>query len=115
MDTDYLGNKIKAGQEICFITVIEKPVFCRYMPFVPVESDDEESEIKEDKHCWKVGDYYKVRYHVGFGLFYVLQSGESKLYATLETEMVFNKTETNILAIKGISDNEEMYLNSLLF
>lgn len=117
MIKDYSGNEIKEGQEICFITVVDIPVY-KKIACLMAASDIAETwkEISQSReHCWKVGNYYEVQFNKFLGLYYVIESINSSFFVSLQTDTLLDKTDTNILAIKGVSDNEEMYLSSLLF
>lgn len=102
--TDYLGNEVKDGMDICFITVIDKQQF-RFMGYmIGGEMKGSLEPERPDKPCFEKGEFY----HLNNGLNYTKKHGGITYTAPLSM-LTFGQQPTQILAIKGISDTEEQY------
>ena len=104
--TDWKGNEIKPGMEVCFIKVVDRQMF-RFgvlEPVVPgVAHIENWEDNKPDKPCWEVVKCYKVE---GDSLLVMDEEGIAKLVQPLEIKCKWMDMETHILAIKGISDTK---------
>ncbi len=109
--TDYKGNEILLGMEVCYIMILDRQYF-RYGVFIHKEEggwDQSWEDKRPDRPCWEVGKYYKVEDSVGYLCIKIISDGYT-FYQSLESAF---EDDTTILAIKGISDTEEDYLEFL--
>lgn len=107
MVTDYMGNEIKEGDEIVFITVLNVQHFRRigwYMGDVKI--GDEEPK-RDPIPCFEKGKYHKVEIHEDH-LCYTVKDGQYTI--TLPIYDPFRKEE-QIIGIKGKSDLENQYID----
>ena len=103
--TDYLGNEVKSGMEICFIRVVDRQQF-RFMGiYVGGEKFGEEEPIRPDKSCWNIGEYINVETN----LTYTKEIGGYTFTAPISMLIFSTDFSTHILAIKGVSDNKKQY------
>jgi hypothetical protein len=112
MITDYLGNEVKEGDEIVFITVIDRHSYVHgaLIPAAISESGKPEQiweEKRPDKPCWKLGKYNKVVNPNG-NLSVIQDAGEYTFYLAIDF-MLTTTNNTEILAIKGKSDTQDQY------
>ena len=106
--TDWKGNKIKDGDEICFIRIIERDYFGKAGMFIPDGKGSGanhwfKTEPNPDKECWEIGEYRKVEMRDNVP-YITIQSGEYTVTAPLSMSTMFMDKDCSILAIKGISD-----------
>lgn len=103
--TDYLGNEVKCGMEICFIRVVDKQQF-RFMGcMVGGEMIGTPEPERPDVPCWEVGKYINVE----FGMNYTENINGFELTAPISMLIFGTDFNTHILAIKGVSDSETQY------
>jgi hypothetical protein len=108
MITDWKGNEIKPGMEICLIKVIDRHtmVFGMLIPLPDGGHKEYKEEKRPDSPCWEVGNYYLIDENFSY-------LAEDKADLTLRVSIHFidfsMDKRTHILAIKGISDNREEY------
>ena len=107
--TDYLGNEIKEGDEVCFIQVIDRQYFSKIGYFIPGTGESKEVDVsRPDTPCFRKGDYYKVFLYHGC-IAYTISTDEFVL--TEHIPPIWFNERTTVIAIKGKSDTEEQYLN----
>lgn len=120
--TDYKGNVIKEGDELVSIKVrTGQGLVPHGLYFI---SDDEkenvfvEYEKEPERECWEIYDSIKIEVLKGSGqLGYckeVICGGNPKVECeNLFMYLFFMESYNHIFAIKGVSDNKEMYLEWL--
>lgn len=112
--TDWIGNEVMEGQEICLIQ-FKRIAYFGNVSFLIPNGNGGHTEIKsdkppkEDEDCWEVGEYRKV--YLLQGLPYIsVKVGKYTFEQPLTMMVNFDiDKRTTILAIKGISDNKEYY------
>ena len=105
--TDYKGNEIKPGMEICAVKIIDRQMFRGgvLIPVVPGVAHIEHWEDKRpDRPCWEPGEYYKV--NDSMCIQKNVSSGEYEFTCTIRIDdmIVGLEKELYVIAIKGISD-----------
>jgi len=103
--TDWKGNVIKEGDEVCYIKIRTGSFFSNLGLLIPDEAGGyTEYKMGEEpeEDCWEVGEYIKI----GKGLRYTSTIGEYT-FNMLLTEPAFCIQPGTILAIKGVSDMKE--------
>lgn len=108
--TDWKGNIIKEGDEICLIRTKDIDYFGRVAWIMPKEDGTYDEIVTKEKpeptkDIWEVGQYHKVFTHKG-KLCIKIQCGEWEVTQGIMGIMVFEPSEI-ILAIKGVSDTKE--------
>lgn len=105
--TDWKGNEIKPGMEICFIRVIYRQYFQFgvLVPIAPGVHVDHMEDKRPDKPCWEVLESFIVDE--------TLCISKTEGNITLKNPLSWIESglqDDTILAIKGISDNREDYI-----
>lgn len=100
--TDWKGNVIKEGDEVCFIKIRTGGFFKNFSMCIPNGDGTFTTHTLPDepeKDCWEVGEYIKIEQ----GLRYTSKFGEYTFNQPISmlTILMDNK---HILAIKGVSD-----------
>lgn len=109
--TDWKGNEIKEGDEICLIKFLQKDWVGRSGFYVPQGNGSfKEVVVKEkpepDKEVWEVGAYYLV--HNRKGLLCITEEvGEHKITSAINQLMFFLDEKCFQIGIKGVSDTKE--------
>lgn len=103
MITDWKGNEVKEGDEICIIRRIRRPFFTNVSWLIP-DGMGKFQEIKGSdpepaKECWEVGDYTKVEP----GFMCTTKEGDTTYKCHISLLTMF-MTDDFVLAIKGLSD-----------
>lgn len=109
--TDWKGNIIKEGDEICLIKFLHKDWIGRSSLLVPQEGGScKEFVIKEkpesDKEVWDVGDYYLV-HNINGKLCITQEIGDCKITTPINQLMFFRDETCFQIGIKGVSDTKE--------
>lgn len=99
--TDWKGNIIKEGDEVCIIKIVDRPMFSNFGILVPVGGGVrwDSAEAPEPKECWIPGEYLKIRE----GLTYVVNVHDQIVNSHVSLLTLFLDKD-HILAIKGVSD-----------
>lgn len=103
--TDWKGNVIKEGDEVCFIKIRTGSFFDNLGLLIPDGEggfSEYKTEEETEEDCWEVGDYVTVER----GLKYTSTMGEYTFIMPISA-LVFFPKEKSILAIKGVSDMKE--------
>lgn len=106
--SDWKGNAIKEGDEICFIKIKTGSGFLSFSIMIPNGDgsyEKIESPAEPEKDCWEVGEYLKVEKE-GRYLFVNSKCGEYTVQQEISL-LTFCMSERTILAIKGVSDSKE--------
>lgn len=99
--TDWKGNAIKHGDEICLIKIKDKSYFGKVGMMIPGQGMVCSTEEPEpNKNCWKVGEYLKVDEN----LCITVKHGYYTFTQPISICMAYIDTSCLILAIKGVSD-----------
>jgi hypothetical protein len=102
--TDYLGNEIKDGMEICWVLVNKHtPQISWYVGGKIMMMQEEENEP-----CWELGEYIKVSVcENGRPMYHkTVKDGDITYNFTDYLDSPFIDTKNIVLAIKGISDKQ---------
>jgi len=120
--TDWMGNEIKEGQNLVIINVLEKHITVGWLIPAGISKSGKIEQVwnepKPDESCWKIISEIKTIRNIKtmneLGYLDIQKEGDYTFYFydTIENIIHF-LGDTKILAIKGISDNEELYKNSL--
>lgn len=123
--TDWKGNVIKEGDEICWVKIIDRDYVGGVMFFNLHGDNKYETRDKEpDKDCWEPGKSYKViSQEDKLGHMQEVKSwsySNQKLkwsdsflkFISLYEAISWLNDNTHILSIKGVSDNEQEYRDS---
>lgn len=103
--TDWKGNLIKEGDEICVIRIVDRPMFTNMTLMIPKGLPGEFEAIKspapdpEPKECWEIDEYKLVMP----GLMYESKAGEFTFHCHISM-IHFLLDKDHVLAIKGVSD-----------
>ena len=97
--TDWKGNEIKPGMEVCIIKIIDKQYMVPGVLFP--DGTCIMADREPDKVCWEIGPYYLVE---GEKLIITESIGEFTFSQPLEIKCFFLDMNNYFLAIKGISD-----------
>lgn len=100
---DYAGNEINEGQEIFIVTTIKRTPQWGY--FVPSRDTNFISEKVPDEECWELSAPIKLDFNLGFWV----EGKSCKTYNTLDILKAYMLDDSNLIAIKGISDTKEYY------
>lgn len=105
--TDWKGNVIKEGDEICFIKIKTGGLFTDISLVMLPGGEEIPIPAEEEKDCWEVEEYLKVE-RMDCGLLgYTRKYGEwTVTQAITMDEIKFFDTGRFILAIKGVSDTK---------
>lgn len=107
--TDYIGNEIKVGDKVYFIKILDRQTILAVCVLIPGTGFSELKDLRRpDKECFIKGRYYKVFEHCGC-LGYKIKTPHYTMIDILPP--MFLNSETHIIAIKGVSDSKEQYLN----
>lgn len=102
--TDWKGNVIKEGDEVCFIKIRTGENFSNLSLLIPDGEGgftEYKTEEEPEEDCWEIGKYIKIEK----GLRYTVSMGEYTFNTPISSLAFF---EPNIiLAIKGVSDTKE--------
>lgn len=109
---DWMGNELKEGDEFCFIKVRAVGPFKNFGIMIPdgkgvFISQSIPDGVEED--CWYVGEYSKIE-KGEMGLFYTSTFQGFTFHQHISL-LHFCGSNESILAIKGVSDNQELYKN----
>jgi hypothetical protein len=105
--TDWKGNVIKEGDEVCFIKIRTGGFFKNFGWMIPNGDGTYTSHTipdVPDEDCWEFGEYKKVWANKTGKLFYTSVLGEYILHQPISM-LNFCGDSKHILAIKGVSDN----------
>lgn len=99
--TDWQGNMVKAGDEVCFIKIRTGGMFTAAFLIPDQKGGYTEHNIPDEPEtdCWEVGECIKVEE----GLRYTTVQGEFTFTQPLSL-LTFCMDSRHILAIKGVSD-----------
>lgn len=99
--TDWKGNIIKVGDEICIIKVIDREYFRFNGIFIGGKFIENTEPPKPNTECFEVGEYITVEPN----LMYTTKIGEYTFHQHLSM-LNFAVDSCHIIAIKGISDTK---------
>jgi hypothetical protein len=100
---DWKGNLVKAGDEMCIITVKKREVRCGLM--FP-NGFNIEPEIGPEEDCWIVGDYVKLWSVDNGNLFYTTLWGEFTIHQDVSMYTIMLDSKRQVIAIKGVPDSK---------
>lgn len=103
--TDWKGNVIKEGDEVCFIKIKSGGIFKNMTWLIPNGDGSFSSRTIEDEpeeDCWAVGEYVLIEK----GLVYTSTIGDYTFTMPI-SGLTFCIQPGTILAIKGVSDMKE--------
>lgn len=103
--TDWKGNVIKEGDEVCFIKIRTGGFFKNFGWMIPNGDGTFTSHTipdVPDEDCWEVGEYIKIEE----GLRYTSKLGEYTFNQPISM-LDFCMDSKHILAIKGVSDMKD--------